>query len=99
MAELPLSVSERKRLVQMIARRGSVDTYDRQRNFVENCGLDSISERLRYGDTPGNFAQMLIRESQHVGIIGNPPDHALRHVLQYVREELVSQDIPMSPCS
>lgn len=89
MADLPLSVSERKRLIQMIARRGAVDTYDRQRNFVENCGLDLISERLRYGETPGNFAQMLIRECQQAGIIGTPPDHALRQVLQYVREELV----------
>lgn len=90
MADLPLSVSERKRLIQIIARRGAVDTYDRQRNFVENCGLDLISDRLRYGETPDNFAQMLIRESQQAGMIGNPTDHALRQVLQYVREELVA---------
>jgi hypothetical protein len=89
MADLPLSVSERKRLIQMIARRGAVDTYNHQRNFVENCGLELISERLPYGETPGNFAQILIRESQQAGMIGNPPEHALRQVLQYVREELM----------
>lgn len=90
MADFPLSVSERKRLIQLIARRGAVDSYDRQRNFVENCGLDLISERFRYGDTPGNFAQTLIRESQQAGMIGTPPNHALRQILEYVREELVA---------